>query len=112
MFVVTEAEAAAIRAVYRQRGEFAAAVELRRRFPGIIDNVQARECVRTIAGWKSPPHPLKELPEWPRRKRVGSPDRSSDRCFTRKDTIPQRIVPSGRPDLLQVSITCFSDADT
>jgi hypothetical protein len=34
MFVVTEADAAAIRAVYEQRGEFAAAVELRRRFPG------------------------------------------------------------------------------
>ena len=33
MFVVTEADAAAIRAVYQQRGEFAAAVELRRRFP-------------------------------------------------------------------------------
>jgi hypothetical protein len=43
MFVVTEAEAAAIRAVYQQRGEFAAAVELRRRFPGIADNAQARE---------------------------------------------------------------------
>jgi hypothetical protein len=34
MFVVTEADAAAIRAVYQQRGEFAAAVELRQRFPG------------------------------------------------------------------------------
>ena len=33
MFVVTEAEAAAIRAVYEQRGEFSAAVELRRLFP-------------------------------------------------------------------------------
>ena len=32
MFVVTEAEAAAIRAVYQQRGEFSAAVELRQRF--------------------------------------------------------------------------------
>ena len=52
MFVVTEAEAAAIRAVYQQRGEFSAAVELRRRFPGITDNAQARECARTIAGWK------------------------------------------------------------
>jgi len=52
MFVVTEAEAAAIRAVYEQRGEFAAAVELRRRFPGISDNAQARECARTIIGWK------------------------------------------------------------
>jgi hypothetical protein len=41
MFVITEAEAAAIRAVYEQRGEFAAAVELRRRFPGITDNAGA-----------------------------------------------------------------------
>ena len=40
MFVVTEAEAAAIRAVYDQRGEFSAAVELRQRFPGITDNAQ------------------------------------------------------------------------
>jgi hypothetical protein len=31
-----------------QRGEFSAAVELRRRFPGITDNTQARECARTI----------------------------------------------------------------
>ena len=46
MFVVTEAEAAAIRAVFEQRGEFAAAVELRRRFPGIADTAQARECAR------------------------------------------------------------------
>jgi hypothetical protein len=38
MFVVTETEAAAIRAIYQQRGEFAAAVELRRRFAGITDN--------------------------------------------------------------------------
>jgi hypothetical protein len=42
MFVVTEADAAAIRAVYQQRGELSAAVELRRRFPGITDNAQAR----------------------------------------------------------------------
>jgi hypothetical protein len=52
MFVVTEEDEAAIRAVYEQRGEFAAAVELRRRFPGITDNAQARQCARTIAGWK------------------------------------------------------------
>ena len=51
MFVVTEADAAAIRAVYERRGEFAAAIELRRLFPGITDNAQARECARTIAGW-------------------------------------------------------------
>ena len=35
MFVVTEEDEAAIRAAYQQRGEFAAAVELRQRFPGI-----------------------------------------------------------------------------
>jgi len=35
MFIVTEEDEAAIRAVYEQRGEFAAAIELRQRFPGI-----------------------------------------------------------------------------
>jgi hypothetical protein len=30
----------------------AAAVELRRLFPGVTDNAQARECARAIAGWK------------------------------------------------------------
>jgi hypothetical protein len=71
MFVVTEAEAAAIRAVFQQRGEFAAAVELRRLFPGITDNTQARECVRTIAGWKPLPlRPVKRMPKPPRLRRV------------------------------------------
>ena len=42
MFVVTEEDEAAIRAVYEQRGEFAAAIELRRLFPGITNNAQAR----------------------------------------------------------------------
>jgi hypothetical protein len=37
MFVVTKAEEAAIRAVYEQRGEFAAALELRWLFPTITD---------------------------------------------------------------------------
>jgi hypothetical protein len=57
MFVVTEAEAAAIRAAFVRGGELSAAVELRRLFPGITDNMQARECARTIAGWK--PLPLR-----------------------------------------------------
>jgi hypothetical protein len=68
MFVVTEAEAAAIRAVFEQRGEFAAAVELRRRFPGIADTAQARECARTIASWK-PLRPTKQLPKRQRLQR-------------------------------------------
>jgi len=65
MFVVTEAEAAAIRAVFEQHGEFAAAVELRRLFPGVLDNAEARQCARTIAGWKPlpvPRRPAKSLP--------------------------------------------------
>ena len=40
MFVVTEEDEAAIRAAYKQRGEFAAAVELRRRFPGITPTMR------------------------------------------------------------------------
>jgi hypothetical protein len=60
MFLVTEADAAAIRATFEQEGELSAAIELRRRFPGIIDNARARECARSIAGWKPlPPVPAK-----------------------------------------------------
>ena len=57
-----------IRAVYEQRGEFAAAVELRQRFPGITDNAQARECARTIAGWK--PLPMRPVKRVPRLRRM------------------------------------------
>jgi hypothetical protein len=60
MFVVTEAEAAAIRTAFEQSGELAAAVELRRLFPLITDTMQAGECARTIAGWK--PQPAKPRP--------------------------------------------------
>jgi hypothetical protein len=55
MFIVSEADAAAIRTIFEQEGELAAAIELRRRFPGITDNAKARECARTIAGWKPLP---------------------------------------------------------
>jgi len=60
MFVVTEAEADAIRAVFEQRGELAAAVELRRLFPAVTDTEQARECARAIAGWQ--PLPVSRRP--------------------------------------------------
>jgi hypothetical protein len=69
MFVVSDAEAAAIRAVYEQRGELSAAVELRRLFPGVTDNAQARECARTIAAWQ-PLRPVKRMPKPPRLRRV------------------------------------------
>ena len=57
MFVVSEAEAAAIRAAFEQHGEFAAAVEVRRLFPGVTEMTEARECARIIAGWQ--PLPVK-----------------------------------------------------
>jgi hypothetical protein len=61
MFLVTEADADAIRAIFDQEGELSAAIELRRRFPGITDNSKARAHVRTIAGWKPlPPLPCPE----------------------------------------------------
>jgi hypothetical protein len=63
MYVVTEADAAAIREAYETGGELSAAIELRRRFPGIIDNAKAREQARIIAGWT----PLPDRPK-PRRR--------------------------------------------
>ncbi len=69
MFMVTEADAAAIRAAYEQDGEMSAAIELRRRFPGIIDNAKARDCARAIAGWTPQPEPpTKVVRLKPRRK--------------------------------------------
>jgi len=61
MFVVTEADAAAICAAFEQRGELSAAVELRRRLPGITDNLQARKHARIIAGWKPLAIPLRPV---------------------------------------------------
>jgi hypothetical protein len=64
MFVVTEADAAAIRDVFDQEGELSAAIELRRRFPGVTDNAKARACARTIAGWTplpAQPRPVTRL---------------------------------------------------
>jgi len=55
MFMVNEADAAAIRAVFEQGGELTAAVELQRRFPGITDIAKARDFARTIAGWQPLP---------------------------------------------------------
>jgi hypothetical protein len=60
MFSVTETEAAAIRRVYEEEGELSAAIEVRRLFPGVGDNAQARECARTIAGWT--PRPIPPVP--------------------------------------------------
>jgi hypothetical protein len=46
-------------------------MNLRRHFPGITDNAQARECARVIAGWKPLPlHPLRRKRSSPRRLTV------------------------------------------
>jgi hypothetical protein len=66
MFVVTEADAAAIRSVFEQEGELSAAIEVRRLFAGITDNAKAREHARTIAGWRPMVAPA------PKRSRKGS----------------------------------------
>lgn len=51
MFCVSEVEADLIRNAFDQGGEFSAAVELCRLFPGITDMDTARRCALTIAGW-------------------------------------------------------------
>ena len=59
MFVVSEADAAATPTAYEQEGELSAAIELRRRFPGIADKAEA--------GSASGPSPTgKPLPAQPR----------------------------------------------
>jgi hypothetical protein len=55
MFLVSEAEAAAIRSVFEQKGALCASIELRRLFPLITDNEKAQEFARIIAGWKPLP---------------------------------------------------------
>ena len=64
MYVVTEADAAAIREIYERDGELPAAAELRRRFPGITDNAIAKNHARWIAGWApTPEQPVVRLPK-------------------------------------------------
>src|SRR3712207_3483983 len=67
MFVVDDSTAAAIRRAYDEGGEFAAAVELRRHFPGIPDNAGARRCARVIASWVV----LPQVEEQPGSKKQG-----------------------------------------
>jgi hypothetical protein len=55
MFAVDEATAAAIRIAFERGGELSAVAELRRHFPLITDNGDARRCVRAIASWNPVP---------------------------------------------------------
>jgi hypothetical protein len=68
MFVVTEAEAAAIRTIFEKEGELSAAIEVRRLFPGITDNAKARTQARIIAGWMPLPLPVRPVTRLHRRK--------------------------------------------
>jgi hypothetical protein len=63
MFLVNEETITAIRTAYAQGGELAAAVELRRRFPGIT-RADAPACAMSIAAME----PLPPIPVKPRRK--------------------------------------------
>jgi hypothetical protein len=55
MFTVDEATATAIRNALERGGELSAVAELRRHFPLITDNEDARRCVRAIASWNPVP---------------------------------------------------------
>jgi len=70
MFMVSNDDATAIRTVFHAEGELSAAIELRRRFPGITDNTKARECARTIAGWSPDPLPLRTVTRLRPKRRV------------------------------------------
>jgi hypothetical protein len=57
VFVVDDETAEAIRRAWERGGELAGVVELRRHFPLITDNANARLCVRAIVSWRSQPAP-------------------------------------------------------
>ena len=73
MYVVTEADATAIREAYERDGELSAAIELRRRVPGVTDNARAREQARAIAGWQPLPSRPQRPPKRSRKEKADTP---------------------------------------
>lgn len=55
MFAIDDATVVIVRHAFDEHGELAAAVELRRHFPGIGDLAWAREVVRIILRWQPIP---------------------------------------------------------
>jgi hypothetical protein len=55
MFYIDGSAAEAICRPFDEGGELPAALELRRHFPGIVDNANARRCARAIVGWTPVP---------------------------------------------------------
>lgn len=68
MFLIDESTITAIRTAYTEGGELAAAVELRRPFPGISAEA-ARLCARRIAAME----PCQEVRPYPAGKSVNQP---------------------------------------
>jgi hypothetical protein len=84
MFAVSEADVAVIRAAYERDGELSAVIELRRLFPGIADNENARICARTIAGWTPLPAPTRSVTRLRPGKRDAEPPSTADRFGVRR----------------------------
>ena len=114
MFLVTEADADAIRAIFSQEGELSAAIELRRRFPGITDNAKARAHVRTIAGWKQLPSPpcsvIRLRPRGESRGEFHSPPAPETRRPNPPDKTAKRRAPLP-PVFLYVIMSCLTYRD-
>ena len=68
MFVITEADAAAIRAVFNQRESCPPLSSCAGGSQKITDNAKARACARSIAGWTSLPAQLRPVTELRPRK--------------------------------------------
>ena len=99
MFIVSEADAAAIRATFEQDGELSAAIEVRRLFPGIVDNPRrGRAPGPSPVGNRCPPR----LVRLPRYAFVGaglgrrSPDRTRA-CRQRCSAVTARQAKPTRP---------------
>ena len=107
MYVVTEADAAAVREVYERDGELSAAIELRRRFPGITDKPRRGSRRGPLLGGQLlPPRParrprkreggtvdaIRRLPDAGQRGgQDGRADRRRTRCRT--DAVGHRVAP-------------------
>jgi hypothetical protein len=58
MFAIDDATVAAVRQAFEDAGEFAAVMELRRRYAGIGDLAHARRIVRIVLAWQPVSAPL------------------------------------------------------
>jgi hypothetical protein len=103
MFAITDADAAAIRDIFDEEGELSAAIEVRRRFPGVIDTARARACARTIAGWTPLPAPPSPVTRLRSRKDACSGFSRSPELVVWGYAIERGVTTTGAP-----LTTCFS----